>query len=263
MLGLLVAIAPRIHPPTFNELRSLWQLDKRPLLWRLVITGIVLFLSLTLLYIAISSATTGIAVTLFFIHPAVTVLLVWFAWGDRPSSLRIGIVALVLAGVFLVTPYPGQLDLGSVLLGTGSAIAAGLTFGTYSVVVQSCLKPQAGRITCHPIPFSIVNFLVALVLASMCLPWLQIDVALDQWLSAWVATLLCAIATLIAYVLNFYGIRWLGAATTSLVGACNPVLTCVLAWLVIGETFGLVQAIGVVLVAVGVATLSISDRPAE
>ncbi len=259
MVGLLLAIAPWLYPTTWTELRALWQPECRILLQRTLCTGVLLFLSLAFLYVAISSTTTGIAVTLFFIHPAVTVLLGWLVWGDRPTISRVGVVGIVLVGILFVTPYPGQLSVGTIMLGSGAAIAAGLTFGAHNVVAQSCLRPQNGQAACHPIPFSIVNFLVAIVLSTLCLPLLQVTIAPEQWIIVWIATLLCAIATLAAYVLNFYGIRWLGAATTALIGACNPVLTCLLAWLVIGETFGWVQAAGVVLVAVGVASLSLSQ----
>ncbi|MCS6812552.1 MAG: DMT family transporter [Cyanobacteria bacterium] len=260
MTGLLLTIAPWIHPTTFHELRSLQQPQYQPLFWRMVGTGTLLFLSLTFLYIAISNATTGIAVTLFFIHPAVTVLLAWLAWGDRPTALRFAIVGLVLGGVFLATPYSEQINQATLWIGTGAAIAAGLSFGAYNILAQSCLQPQAGKATCHPIPFTVVNFLVTVLLASLCLPLLQIRIMADQWLPAWVATFLCAIATLTAYVLNFYGIRWLGAVTTALVSASNPVMTCLLAWLVIGETLQGTQGIGVMLVALGVAALSVTTH---
>lgn len=80
------------------------------------------------------------------------------------------------------------------------------------------------------------------------------------WLALWIGGLLSAIVTFAGHLLNNFGISLIGAASTSMIGASNPALTVVLAWLTIQETLNGLQMVGVAIVTLSVALLSREHR---
>ena len=72
----------------------------------------------------------------------------------------------------------------------------------------------------------------------------------------WVGGLLSAIVTLSGHLMFNYGIKFIGATTAATIGATNPSLTAILAWLTIQETINGLQIMGIVIVTMGVLLLS-------
>jgi drug/metabolite transporter (DMT)-like permease len=67
------------------------------------------------------------------------------------------------------------------------------------------------------------------------------------------------VLTLAGYLLNNFGVRFLGAARASIIASSGPVLTAVLAFLIIPSAQNALQPIsilGIVLVTLGVFALS-------
>lgn len=80
------------------------------------------------------------------------------------------------------------------------------------------------------------------------------------WLALWIGGLLSAIVTFAGHLMNNLGIRQIGATAASMIGASNPALTVLLAWLTIQETLNGLQLIGVAIVTLSVALLSWEHR---
>lgn len=263
MALLLVAIAPRLHPATFSDLRRLGQ--QRSLLLWIILSGILLAIALSLLNLAISQVETGIAIGVFFTHPAWTVMLAWWVWGDRPPSSRLGLMVMILVGVMLTTfPAPGD-DPSQFLLGSLIAIGAAIVYAAYSLTTQICLRPNADQRSnaaskdrLHPVPFSLVNFVVVVLVTSLGL----LGIRSTEWSGAGLPFLLAglgaAIAALLAYVLLNFGVSLVGAALANLISAVTPVLSALFAWIILHEVLRSWQWVGVMLVAMGVAALGVS-----
>lgn len=266
MAVVLVAIAPRLHRPVFSDLRRL--LGQRSLLGWVVLSGVLLAISLSLLNLAISKIETGIAIGVFFTHPAWTVLLAWGVGGDRPSRLRLWLMVLIIIGVMLTTAPPGGIASPSLVTGSLVAIAAAAVYAVYSLITQHCLRstlPPAkwnGRKPdrLHPIPFSIFNFGVVVATSSLILlSGSGVDVGNDP-VSLLHAGFWSAIAALLAYVMLNFGVSLVGAATASLFSSTTPMLTVLFAWIALDETLRSWQIIGVLLVATGITALSVSSQ---
>jgi drug/metabolite transporter (DMT)-like permease len=266
MAVVLVAIAPRLHRPVFSDLRRL--LGQRSLLGWVVLSGVLLAISLSLLNLSISKIETGIAIGVFFTHPAWTVLLAWGVWGDRPSRLRLWLMVLIIIGVMLTTAPPGGLASLSFFTGSLVAIGAAAVYAVYSLITQHCLRstlPPAqwnGRnpTRLHPIPFSIFNFGVVVVTSSVILLGSGgVDVG-DNPVSLLHAGFWSAIAALLAYVMLNFGVSLVGAATASLFSSTTPILTVLFAWIALDETLRSWQILGVFFVAAGITALSISRQ---
>ena len=59
-----------------------------------------------------------------------------------------------------------------------------------------------------------------------------------------------------AYVLNNFGVRYIGAALTALITAMVPSFTTVFAWIILSETLQNYQTVGIVMITLGIAALS-------
>jgi drug/metabolite transporter (DMT)-like permease len=251
---MMAFLSPKLYPATWKEIGRLRHPEQRTLLWQSLGCGGLMFLYLALLYVAIGLIPTGIALTLFFVYPAFTALFAWRWFGDRPTLFRWGIMGLVLLGsVLTLPPLNARTAEGNPGLGIVTAIASGITYALYTVIAQKSVE------TLHPVPFTWLSFAATLVLSAVSLLlWggfssgQEADLA---WVPLWIGGLLSAIATFSGHLLNNIGIHRIGAATASMLGATNPALTVILAWLMIQETLSGWQIAGVAIVTFSVAML--------
>lgn len=170
-------------------------------------------------------------------------------------------MVLILMGVMLTTFPPLSGNPWPLLRGGMVAIAAAGVYSSYSLTTQICLRPRHSDKPIpylHPVPFSLVNFLIAVVLTSTSLLGRQIDEFETTGVRLFTAGLAAAAAALLAYVLLNFGVSLVGAALANLVSAITPVLSALFAWIFLGETLKLWQGTGVVLVAIGIALLGLS-----
>jgi drug/metabolite transporter (DMT)-like permease len=106
-----------------------------------------------------------------------------------------------------------------------------------------------------------MNFFTILILSllSLLAPLpanLSVKVNPEVWPALIVSGLVLGAATLVGYLFNNFGIRLIGAARASIVGASGPAITAILAFLVIHETLQIKQILGMILVTLGVFALS-------
>jgi drug/metabolite transporter (DMT)-like permease len=248
---LMAVLLPPVYPQLWSDLRRLRSPDYRRELYLALGGGILMFSYLALLYVSVGRIAAGIALTLFFTFPVYTALLDWYWFGQRPSPSRWAILALILLGSALTIPMTGAAI--ESWLGVAFGLASGVVYAFYTVAAQKAFE------TFHPVPFTGISFAVTLVLSAISLLLWPGDVAGLLWPALWVGGLLSAIATLSGHVLNNLGIRVVGATAASMLGAANPALTAVLAWGVLQEQLSGMQMLGVGLVTVCVALLSLTQ----
>jgi drug/metabolite transporter (DMT)-like permease/predicted nucleic acid-binding Zn-ribbon protein len=268
VLPLMAIAARQLYPKVWDDLRGFVQArDKRPL-YQVIASGSFLFLSQILIYKAISDIGPGVAVTLLFMYPLITVPLAWFLFGDRPSSLRAVVMFAITVGIVL-TALPrinADLAVGTVSpWGVVSGLLSSGAFALYLISMQLSFKKL------HPVPVSLVQFATIFILASLILiggSFLGLGVSQPSSFSGlYLGGFLLGVLTLLGYLFNNYGVRFMGAAKASIVASSGPVLTAVLAYLITpGEksTLAFVQWIGVLLVTLGVLGLSferLNQRP--
>jgi drug/metabolite transporter (DMT)-like permease len=253
VVPLMSSIVPRLHATTWADLKQLRQVAQRRLLLRAIGCGVLMFLYLALLYLAIGLIPTGIAMTLFFTYPVFTALFSWRWFGDRPTLLRWGIMGLVFLGSWLTLPTTGTTAQSSAI-GFAAGIASGITYALYTVGAQKSFE------TLHPVPFTWISFVTTLVLSGISLLLWQLEVSALAWTALWIGGLLSAIVTFAGHLLNNFGIRHIGAATAAMIGATNPALTVVLAWVSIDEALTSPQLMGVTIVTLSVLLLSQERR---
>ncbi|MBD1837506.1 EamA family transporter [Coleofasciculus sp. FACHB-64] len=263
VLPLMALLAIVLYPNVWRDIKKfLLDPDRRGLL-TVVGSGFFLFLSQVLIYIAIPQIGPGVAVTILFMYPIITVPLAWLFFGDRPTFLRVGVMCTISLGVILAAwpkIFPavnsGVASISGV--GVGTAAASGIAFAFYLIFMQ------LGFQKLHPVPVSLVQFTTIFVLASISLMLplpenLAVQVIPDKRLGLIIGGVVLGILTLAGYLLNNFGVRFLGAARASIIASSGPVLTAVLAFLIIPSAQNALQPIsifGIVLVTLGVFALS-------
>ncbi len=248
---LMPIVGTFLYPAVWSDIERFIKSKDFSLWWKVIGSAFFLFLSQVLIYISIGNISTGIAITIFFIYPIITVLLSWGLFGDRPSLVRICAMVIIGLGAILVIPSGA----GNYQQGVWAAVGAGITFSGYVLLTQM----SAGKL--HPIPFSLINFAGIFVFSALGLmipkplEWSpNIDPTL--WSGLIVGGIILGILTLSSYVLNSFAIRFAGAARASIIGTFGPALTALLALFTIGEVLGVKQVFGMILVIIGVAAMS-------
>ncbi|MEL6401439.1 MAG: EamA family transporter [Cyanobacteria bacterium J06626_4] len=261
VLPLMVVVAGKIYPKVWADIRKfLGARDKRPL-FQVIASGCFLFMSQVLIYKAISDIGPGVAVTLLFMYPLITVPLAWFLFGDRPTPLR-GLVmfAITIGIVFTALPRINT-DLASGAVspwGVFAGLLSSIAFALYLVSMQLSFRKL------HPVPVSLVQFTTIFVLTSLILiGGFFLGLETGEPSSDWgllLAGVFLGGLTLLGYLFNNYGVRLMGAGQASIVASSGPVLTAILAYLITPgdkSTLQFIQWIGVFLVTLGVLALSL------
>lgn len=254
--GMLI-VGSLLYPNTLRDIRQLGNPEKRGSVWIVILSGVSLFLSQFFIYFALGNVATGVAISIFFVFPTVTILLAWLIFGSRPSFI-LGLATITIyIGCFLTVPAAAfQSRAGSnIWLGAGTALLSGVTFAGYVILTQLSAK----NLKLHPAPYSVINFSVILVLATIAMFFFPSNVPEQNWLALWVGALILAATTLTGYALNNFGIPMIGAAFASVISASGPALTSLLAVGIISESLTLNQWLGVGLVTLWVIGISVDN----
>ncbi|MEG3892239.1 DMT family transporter [Microcoleus sp. AT8-B1] len=259
VMALMPILATFLYPSVWKDIRRLFESGDRALWSKVLGSAFFLFLSQVLIYLAIGNIPAGIAITIFFIYPIVTVLGSWILFGSRPSTVGflaiVGITAgLILAGwPSFAAPAPGG---GNVGVGVTAALASGITFAGYVLLTQMA----AGKL--HPIPFSLVNFGAIFVFSSLSL-WVPLSdnfapkIDPNVWPGLIVGGVVLGVLTLFSYLLNNFAIRFAGAALASVIGTLGPAMTALFGFLIINEKLQPVAILGMAVVTLSVAAMSV------
>jgi drug/metabolite transporter (DMT)-like permease len=246
---LMACLLPTLYPKTWSDIRHLSHPSQRPQLKLALVGGVLMFLYLALLYVAIGQIPAGIALTLFFTFPVFTALFSWFWFGTPPSRFQWGIMALIFLGSWLTLPQPDSATANS-WLGVTFGLASGVTYALYTVIAQKSFEHF------HPIPFTWMSFALTLVLSALSLLVWHGQMQSLPWTALWIGGLLSAISTFAGHMLNNLGIRLVGATAAALLGAANPALTALFAWVALQEKLSALQSLGIGLVVISIAALS-------
>src|SRR5919202_2071341 len=242
-----------VYPSVWRDIKQFAQSNDWSSFLSVLGSGFFLFLSQVLIYLALGQVAPGIAIAIFFIYPILVVLLAWFLFGAQPSLVRSLIIFSVLLGFVLLTLTSGRGD-GLSSDGVSNAIGSAIAFAIHIILAQTCAKKL------NPIPLSWINFVIILTFCGISLAgpfpesW-HFNVEPTMWPPLIISSLLLGGTTLLIYLLDNISIRMVSAAKASIFGATVPLLTALLALVLIQSTLQLQQIFGLLLVTLGVAAL--------
>jgi drug/metabolite transporter (DMT)-like permease len=201
--------------------------------------------------------------------PILVVGWLWATTRRRPGSLTLTGVAVAIAGIMLVL---GVFESGGFsgahinLIGVGWALAAAICAACYFVMSSTVATDGDGLTSITLATAGLIVGAAAVAglgaTGAMPLTFTTTDAVVAGWTTSWLVPViaLALIPTAIAYTLGIMGIARLRPRFASLVGLSEVMFAVLAAWVLLGEAMTPTQAIGGVVVLVGLALARQGDR---
>jgi drug/metabolite transporter (DMT)-like permease len=169
---------------------------------------------------------------------------------DRIDGRRLAALTLASGGLTLVVAGAGAGALDP--LGAALGLGAAVVYTTYILVSDGIARRVSPRLLSALVCTSGAASLTAAAALLGELRTGELTVAGWGWLAC-----LAVVSTVAAVSLFFGGLRRVGPTTASILATVEPIVTVVLAFLVFGETLGVVQIAGGALVLAAVLVLNV------
>jgi len=198
---------------------------------------------------ALEHGGAGKTSVLVYTMPVWLLLMSWVILGERIRGSQWLFVAVALAGlVFVISPWRAEGSLFSNLLGVAAGVCSAASSVTAKVLCRDRRVDLLTLTTWQMLLGSIPLVVIALVTADSG----------PAWTGWFVMALLynCILASAAALLLWFYTLRHLPAGTAGLGRLLAPVIGVVGSWIQLGERPDRWEAIGMVLIIVGLAALA-------
>lgn len=213
---------------------------------------------------AVAHLSVGVALLLEYTAPILVVGWLWATTRRRPSTMTLAGIALAIAGIMLVLNVFSGAQIN--LIGVGWALAAAVCAACYFLMSSSVATDGDGldSITLATAGLIVGAAAVAALGASGIMPltFTTNDAVVAGLTTSWLVPViaLAMIPTAIAYTLGIMAIARLQPRFASLVGLCEVMFAVLAAWVLLGEGVTPAQAIGGVVVLVGIALARHGDR---
>jgi drug/metabolite transporter (DMT)-like permease len=206
-----------------------------------------------LFFAALQRIDASLLSLVLYTFPAIVAVAAVALGRERLTRRRLAALVLASTGIALVVAGAGAGAIDP--LGVGLAIAAALVYSGYILVSD----PVAARVAPRALSALVCTGAAAsLTAGAALLGQLRIGApSTAGW--GWVACI-AVISTVVAIGLFFAGLRRVGPTTASILATVEPVVTCVLAFAVFGESLGPWQLAGGALVLSAVVVLNARMR---
>ncbi len=207
-------------------------------LWGIAAMGALGYVGQSLCYfIALQHAQASLVALLLYLYPAFVTLLAALWLGERLTLMKGAALVLCLAG-------------SALMVGGGKGEPLGIALGMTAAIVYSLYIVAGARLTRGVDPLATTAVVCLAAAAVFC------TVSVVRTLSgapphlpgtalAWAALVAIALVSTVTAMLAFFaGLTRLGAARTSMLSTLEPVVTVLLAAVLLGERLTLLQGIG-------------------
>jgi drug/metabolite transporter (DMT)-like permease len=187
---------------------------------------------------------------LLYTFPAIVAVAAVALGRDRLDGRRLTALGLASGGLVLVMAGAGTGALDP--LGAALGLGAALVYSTYTLVSDGIVERVRPRVLSALVcTGAAVCLTIGTALAGELRPG---ALTLAGW--GWLAGI-AVVSSVVAISLFFAGLRRVGPTAASILATVEPLVTVLLAFLVFGETLGMVQIIGGTLVLTAVVVLQL------
>ena len=212
--------------------------------WKSVVLGTLnMGAFFVLVYLAAQLLPTSIASTVMAAGPVVMLMFAWAILGARPRVVQVvasaigilGVALLLLTGAQAVNPGGVAASVSALLMSSLGYVLAKRWGDDVDALSSTAWQLIAAGVLLAPVA----------VIVEGAPPTMDVTSVLAYGY-------ISIVGTAVAFVAWFTGLRHLGAGTVGLIGLLNPVTGVLLGTLVAGELLTLRQAVGVMIILVGV-----------
>lgn len=226
---------------------------------RVVVTGLLMgalgyAVEAGLFFVALARIDASLVELLLYAYPAIVTAAALAAGRQAPAPRLLGALALATLGVFGV--FAGSLASGVDPAGLALGLGAAAVYAGYVLVGERAVAAV------HPVLLAALvatGATASFTVAGLVHGGLPAPATAEGWRAV---AVIAVVATVVPMAALFAGIERVGAPTASIVSTFEPVVTVVLAGLVLGETLTLVEAAGAACVIAAVRLLAGGRRPA-
>ncbi len=211
-------------------------------------------------FVGLQYISAGLERLVLFTYPTVVLLLQALLHKRWPDKFAWGSVALCYLGLLAAMGGDLQQDNAAreVLIGSTWVFVGGVSMAVYFLISANMIATLgANRLTgmgCAAATLLVaVHFFSTHALA---------DLSLLSWSTWCYAAAMAVICTMLPSWLISLAIARIGASQTATIGNLGPVLTLLLAWIVLSEPFSWLQLLGLALVLLGIHILDRSKTDA-
>ena len=191
----------------------------------------------------------SLASLILYTYPALVTVAAFALGRERATRRKLAALALASSGVALVVGG-----------GTGTIdwVGAAMAFGCAVFYTGFILASDRVAATTSPLAFA-ASVATGCAVGFTAVALLSGGIHASEEGVMWIA-LIASVSTVMPIVLFMAGLARVGASTASIASTVEPVITVVLAWLVLGEVLGPVQLVGGALVLSAVVLLQFRGR---
>jgi drug/metabolite transporter (DMT)-like permease len=240
--AILLGVLVKVTRPAGQTLRT----AGRPTLGALLLLGTVGYAGQAVTYFAaLTRASAGLVALLLYLYPALVVGIMALLLHERPRTATVTCLGVAVAGTALTLGPVG----GGQVTGALLAMLAAVFYATY-IVAGSRVTPRAGPLRSTAVIMAGAA-VTLVVLAAVTRPRLPDTGA--GWLATAGLVVVCTVAAPWSF---FAGLARVGPADASTVSTLEPVVSVLLAAVVLGERLAGIQVAGAVLVLGAVVALA-------
>ena len=237
--------------------RPTLRLSRRELLFLIAFGVVGIALVQWLYFVAIHNLPVGVALLIEFTAPLFVALFARFVYRELIRRRIWVAVALCLGGLALVVEVWAGVAFSTV--GVTAALAGAFGLTAYMLLAER-QRRERDAVSLTFYGFLFATLLWAVVQPLWTFPWGALDdtVSLQGNLDEYTAPIwllvgfIVVVGTMITFSLLNGGLRHISATRASIVATLEPVIATVVAWLWLGETFGVTQLVGGGIVLAGI-----------
>lgn len=252
LLGALLLAGPTLRSGSGGSRLGAGRLTPRLVLTALGLGAVGYATQSSLYFAALDRIDAPMVALVLYTYPALVTLAAVLLGRDRLTLRRLAALGVSSAGTLLVLVGAGGLSFD--LVGVALAFGAAVTYTVYILVADGAV---------HQVPPVVLSALVmtgaAAALAARGLATGTIDLSFDVAGWFWVGCI-AVVSTVVAMLAFFAGLRRSGPSTAAIVSTFEPVVTTVLAAVVLREFLTPLQLLGGVVVLSSVAVLQLRRR---
>ena len=214
------------------------------------------FISPLLYFNALHDLDSGLAVVIFYIYPALAVMLSWIIYQHKPNLVISVCLFTTLAGVWLTVGQVGDGNFSGIIIIFLSAV-----FHAIYVVAAGSITKKSDPLTMLTIALSgaAVTFIfVSLLGPSSLNPEFPINT--QGWL---LVVAMAFLITILATALFFAGIKRIGPGVTSMVETFEAVVAISIGVMLMNESITAIQILGAVVVLGSIVAIGLAESRAE
>jgi drug/metabolite transporter (DMT)-like permease len=217
--------------------------------------GVIFAVIATTYLNALTFVHVSVVAVLFYLYPAIVVLLAASVLKERLERRQMVALGMALTGSIVMVGLPQSLGqpgvaASGILLGLGLSLVSALAYAIYIVASK---RLAAGIPADVMAVFSLTGTTAVLLVGATAGRGVRLTSSGEAWLSIFAIAVL---ATVVATTFFFAGVARLGPSRAAILSTVEPVVTVMLAVLVLSERPGWLQILGGLLILTAALVLT-------